>query len=280
LRKIENILAAVITLIFVTLGSYLAQSGATAPDLADGDLEIHFLNVGQGDAILLEQQNEQVLIDGGPSDRVISELGAVMPATDKKIEKIILTHPHADHLRGLNYVMQYFEVEKVYFNGFANDTPEFKQFLEIIRERSIPVERLSAGSEVRSLDLTLSVLWPVAELEMTSDVNDTSLIMNGAFKSSRFLFPGDASIASQSAARENLEHVDILKVSHHGSRTGTNDELLAILNPRYAVVTVGKNSYGHPAATVLGLLRRSTILRTDTEGTVSFRVNETGVLLY
>jgi competence protein ComEC len=279
MKRIENILAFSVFIIFGVLGVFLTGEVSQAPYDSE-NLEVHFLNVGQGDAVLIEQQNEQLLIDGGPDNTILGELGRVMPMTDKKIEKIILTHPHADHLRGLNAVLDVYEVGLLYFNGVSYDTPEFRQFMETIQARNIPTERIYIGKTISINDLTLKTLWPEEKLMATNDANETSLILEGVYGPSRLLFLGDASIEIQAAISSQLSPIDVLKVSHHGSTTATSAAILAIIKPKYSVITVGNNSYGHPSPKVLEMLTGSRVLRTDRDGTISFWADESGIFLY
>lgn len=279
MKRFETILAISVFIIFGVLGAFLTQDNGQPPRDTQ-NLEVHFLNVGQGDAILIEQQGEQLLVDGGPDNSILQELGEVMPATDRKIEKIILTHPHADHLRGLNVVLDTYEVGAVYFNGVSYNTPEFLRFMDIIKDRNIPTERLSAGKTIQVRGLTLKALWPQEQLIATGDVNDTSLILEGSYGPLRLLLLGDAPNEIQTSIISQLAPVDVLKVSHHGSNTGTSEAILAIIKPKFSVITVGNNSYGHPSPRVLGMLRNTRVLRTDRDGTVSFWADESGIFLY
>lgn len=280
MKRIENIAALTICLVFGVLGVFFvkAEDSTTTNSVSRQPSEIHFLNVGQGDAILFEQGDEQTLVDTGPDEAILTELGKVMPISDKSIETIIITHPHADHLGGLNYIFRAYSVERVYYNGVAYDSPQFDQFISEIRELQIPLERLYTGKKLTINELTLDVLWPPESLPITQDVNETSIVMAARFMPGRMLLTGD--VSAKVLGNLSLTPVDILKVSHHGSKTGTDERLLRNTNPRYAVIMVGHNSYGHPAPSILTLLEGTRIFRTDMDGTTSFFVNPSGVFLY
>jgi len=279
MKRIENLVALTIVVIFTLVGAFLVEEGNAPGDSSTKDLEIHFLNVGQGDSILFEQKDEQVLIDGGPDETVLMELGKVLPVDDRTIETIVISHPHADHLGGLIYVLQSYDVGKIYYNGVSSVTPEYLQLMDIISQKKIPIERLFAGKSFWSQEVHFSTLWPGEEI-LTNDVNDTSLIIEASYFNSRVLLTGDASAGAQRKILGALREVSILKVSHHGSNTGTDGDILAALAPKYAVIMVGKNSYGHPTSTVLAYLAGSIIKRTDRDGTVSFWADQSGVFLY
>lgn len=279
MNRLENIIAFTIVTIFLVFGVSLARPNEEIQGREKG-LEVHFLNVGQGDAILFEEDNHQVLVDGGPDRSVLGELGRYMPIGDKTIEVVILTHPHADHLRGLNYILESYEVEKVYFSGVSYNTPEFTLFMNLIKKHRVPTERLYIGKTLDYQGLSLKTLWPPEDLSGITDINDTSVVLDVEALQNHLLLLGDVSISAQARFRADLGRVDVLKVSHHGSKTGTDSKLLQVIKPSYAVIMVGKNSYGHPAPTILSLLQGSKILRTDREGTISFGLGKEGVLLY
>jgi beta-lactamase superfamily II metal-dependent hydrolase len=268
------VLVAVIGVFSVRSNNYDAQESQL-----DNRAEIHFLNVGQGDAVLFEQGNRQTLVDTGPGDAVLAELGKTMPIDDKTLENVIISHPHADHLGGLSYIARSYTIEKIYYNGFNYESPQFQEFLNLVSTENIPIERLYAGKQLYLDNLQMKVLWPPKIIPAVPDINDTSLVIMALCEGSNVLLSGDAS-ASVLASLTELNEVDILKVPHHGSRTGLNKEILTVLALRYAVITVGKNSYGHPAPSILALLGGSTILRTDINGTVSFWVENGAAFLY
>lgn len=280
MKRFENIVALTICLVFGAFGVFLVRAEDTVSTSTNRKelSEIHFLNVGQGDAILFEQGEVQTLVDTGPDGAILSELGRVMPVADRSLENIIITHPHADHLGGLGYIFKAYSVDKVYFNGVAYNSPQFKQFMVDIRTHLTPVEKLYAGKKLLINDLSLNVVWPPENLRETRDANETSIVMVGRFKATSVVLTGDASAKILDGLK--IGPADILKISHHGSKTGTDKKFISDIKPKYAVITVGKNSYGHPAPSVLSLLSGIPTFRTDKNGATSFWVNDTGVFLY
>jgi beta-lactamase superfamily II metal-dependent hydrolase len=281
MNKIENIIAVAIVAIFVSIGSFLIGTDNHAlPENGGDNLEIHFLNVGQGDAILFEKGDNQTLLDGGPDRTVLTRLSEVMPIGDKTIETVILTHPHADHLRGLNYVLESYQVDRVFFNGIKHTTPEYYKFWSLVTDKRIPTEILYRGKNTLIGELTLITLSPVKGLANVSNINDTSLIILAVYGDSRILLTGDASATVQEKILADIPRVDILKLSHHGSKTGVSKPIIDYIKPKYVTITVGNNSYGHPSVTALSIINNSIIYRTDRDGTISFWSDKSGVFLY
>lgn len=269
------ILIFILFLIFIGAG-YQDDTG-----LSTDSISVHFLDVGQGDSTLINMPNdEQILIDGGPGKSVLEEIGKVLPYYDHKIEYLILSHPHADHLAGFNYILDRYQVEKIYLNGYENRAPDYELFMSKIKEKGIPVQVLKRGDKVNLSDVQISVLWPDNSKIISNDLNETSLIFYLQKGEGRILFTGDAPTDIQESVISNQDRVDILKVSHHGSRTGSSKELIDKLRPRYSIISVGENNrFHHPAKEVVNLLRSSRAFRADLDGTISFVINEAGIFL-
>lgn len=217
-----------------------------------------FANVGQGDAEIIRTTTGQViLIDGGPSAKVSETLGRRLPFYQRKIDALVLSHAHADHLVGQIDILKRYSVGVVVWNGRGNDTPEFTEWLRIIKEKQIPLKTVRTGDQVL-LDAAgkLDILWP-APGNASDDSNFDSLVFGYTFKGKKFLFTGDVS----SKVLESFPEIEaaILKVPHHGSKTALSAKSLASIKPEIAVIEVGQNSYGHPSKTSLGLLRRNGI---------------------
>lgn len=278
MKKIENIIALFVCLVFGLTGAVLVNTESREPS-TEHRVEIHFLATGQGDATLFEDGSTQVLIDTGPSESILGQLEKVMPITDRTIERVIITHPHADHLGGFASLSRVYQVGEVYFNGVEYESPQFEGFLSLIREKQIPTKRLVAGDQISEGRLNIKTIWP-QKTAIQYDINDSSLVLLVEMDSATALMTGDTSASVLEDILNQLGPLDILKVPHHGSKTGLNPELVEILEPKYSVILVGKNSYGHPAQSTLNLLANSKVLRTDQLGTISFWVEKGGVFLY
>jgi len=252
-------------------------------------LEVNFFDVGQGDAIFIETpQLQQVLIDGGPSSKIMEKLGKEMPFWDRSIDLIILSHPEADHLSGLIDVLKKYKVDNILWTGVIRDTPEYKEWQKLIKEENAKIYIAEKGEKIlMSNNISMDILFPFENLEgkEIKDSNDTSIVSRLAIGYSSFLFTGDMTQLSEKEIIDNNIDVDsdVLKIAHHGSKTSSSEDFLKEVSPEIAVISVGKdNSYGHPTQEVLENLNKYgiRILRTDEAGDIkiisdgkTFKVN-------
>lgn len=237
--------------------------------------KIYFLNVGQGDSEYIKLRDGQdILIDGGPDQKVLEELGKVMDFNDRRIDLVVLTHPHADHLTGLIDVANRFEIGQVWESGVVYPSKTYDKWQDLLKQKNIPDSFVSYGQEksFNNSATKFKVIYPLStEKNLTIDnLNDSSVVTeldDGKFSS---LFLGDSEKTVQIKYLDKLQQITVLKVGHHGSQNGTLEDLLKITRPAIAVIEVGKNTYGHPAASILNLLKQYAIqiYRTDQNGTV------------
>lgn len=274
---------ACIMLATVFFLSGLTDSGYSASLKKDGKVHVLFFDVGQGDSeLLIMPDGTDVLIDGGPDRRITELLGRSLPPSDRTIEVIILTHPHADHLVGLLEVIKHYKVLKIFMTRVENRGYVYNEWLRQIEEFNIPVVYVKAGDEFVYGGAVLKVLSPDESLERSfkpasggadSDINDTSIILKLVFGEKSFLFMGDAGTEIEKHLLETKEDidVDILKAGHHGSKYSSSYEFLKKVLPSHTVISSGAgNSYGHPGyktLRALGLVG-SRVWRTDMVGTV------------
>jgi competence protein ComEC len=251
-----------------------------AAAMPDDRLHVSFLDVGQGEAILIQRGSQQVLVDGGPSPQALAlELGEKMPFWDRTIELVVLTHPHADHLTGLVEAVQRYRVERVLYPEADYGSPLCQEWLGLIREKDIQYTIAQAGQEINLGDgLTMKVLNPpVPPLSGTnSDINNNSVVLNLSAGEVSFLLTGDIEREAEFGliAQGSDLSGTVLKVGHSGSKTSTTPEFLAEVSPGVAVISVGENSYGHPSGEVIERLEAElgaeNIYRTDEQGTIEF----------
>lgn len=245
-------------------------------------LRVIFLDIGQGDAILVMYKNNQILIDGGPSgNKIMEKLGKHIPFWDRKIELVIATHPDQDHIAGLVDVLKNYEIGAVMENGQENDTQVYKRLEEVIGENNIQKIIGETGISVKEGgDLVMDILSPDKEsLGREKDTNANSIVAKLTFGKNSFLFTGDLPIKEEDKlVQNNADLVSmVLKAGHHGSKYSTGDNFLGKVSPREAVISSGKNnSYGHPHPEVLERLekRRIKIWRTDEMGDVEYECEE------
>lgn len=239
---------------------------------------VTFFDIGQGDAALIQTpQNQFILIDGGPDRSILDKLGKYLPWTERKIDLVVLSHPHADHVAGLNHVLERYQVGQVLMTGVLHTTPEYIKFLSLLKEKNILVtiadkkKTFTFGGGV-----TLLVLRPdesIAESRVT-DLNETSIVNKVVYGNTSILFTGDISTDNELTLIEKKVDLtaNILKVAHQGSKTSSSEAFIKAASPQVAVISVGKNSYGHPNKEIVDRLKSliNVVLRTDQEGDITF----------
>lgn len=242
-------------------------------------LRVVFLNVGQGDAILISQGKTQVLIDGGRDGKVLlGRLGRQMPFWDRQIESVIATHPDADHVGGLAAVISRYHVSAYLSNGLEGESEVFRHLRETL-EADRSVGQSVIGTQSRIVfpgGAELRVLFPENGVaKALSETNEGSIVARLVFGDTSFLFTGD--LPHEETVLPDITPTKILKVAHHGSKYSTSDEWLSRVRPDDAIVSVGKNRYGHPSDEVLSRLRQRgvRILRTDQQGDIVYVCRET-----
>ena len=245
-------------------------------------LRVTALNVGQGDAIFVEfPSGQRWLIDGGPDAAVIAELDRLTALSERRLTGLILTHPHADHVTGLIYVLRRYQVDRILMPAATHTTPEFLTFLEEMRSTGISVTPVNHPFVWSGVDNGVvwrwEFLYPEKEFpEPVRDLNDVSVVSRLTFGRQSFLFMGDASteIEKLIMAEGRDLRSSVLKIGHHGSASSSGDEFIQAVKPSYAVISVGANNrFGHPApSTVKKLLEADVgLYRTDERGWIQFR---------
>ncbi len=269
-KRLSNYLIALLVLLAVFIYSQIYYSYAL-----EDKVRVYFLDVGQGDSILVDfGDNKQALIDGGPSKAVLAQVGKHMPVSDTQIEYMILTHPDSDHITGLNYILEDYQVGKIYYTGVSHTTNRYKEFRDKIKNEK--VEIANYGDIIRpNKKAKIEIIYPLTSLnnQTESNLNDSSIVMILDIGKVEILLTGDGEerVWQELEEKNLLEEVEVLKVSHHGASNGTTKELLDITKSETAIISAGRdNRYGHPKQDVLDLLREYNIeiLRTDEMGTV------------
>jgi len=280
LRKLfNNTVLGLLTIVVIALGLAIASRPSNI-------LHIYFCDVGQGDAILIKTpQNRQILVDGGQEDQVLKCLSEALPFYDRTLDLIVLTHPHADHVGGLTDVLRSYQVEKVVFWQVPYDSADYREFVELVREKNLPVLEVTTGETLALDQQTRAEVWyPLSDekLELLGtpidpydgeDVNDSSIIFRLVCGDFETLLTGDAtdSVLKLLLQQGIVEESDVLKVAHHGSKEGFEGEFLKKVNPKLAVISVGEgNRYGHPHQETLEGLENVGVgvKRTDQGGTI------------
>lgn len=250
--------------------------------LDDGRLHLIFCDVGQGDAILIRTpRGSDILVDGGPDERVLRCLNKHLPFWDRKLEMVILSHPHADHFTGLLSILKRYSVLSFVTENLVNKSLGFSQLLKELEVEKLSIQNVYAGDKFTTKDgLSFKILAPSRSfLERTSSAGEigesgefASLVTLVSFGEFDFLLTGDSQVEElKEGVETRLSRVEVLQVPHHGSRSGLDSSFLNEVRPRLAVISVGKNNrYGHPNEEILKILRDMDIkmLRTDLNGEV------------
>lgn len=236
-----------------------------------GELKVHFINVGQADSILIQQGESAMLIDAGNNADSNLVVSYIEDQGIKKLDYVIGTHPHEDHIGGLDVVIKTFEIGKVIMPNATNTTDAFEDVLLAIQNQGLKITKAVAGNEYPLGLATVTILGPV--LSSFDDLNDSSVVCMVRFGSTSFLFEGDAETASENAmiSKDFYLDADVLKIGHHGSNSSTSSAFLDAVSPWAAVISVGQgNDYGHPTSQTLDRLKSAGIelYRTDLAGTI------------
>ena len=249
-------------------------------------MTVHFLDVGQGDAAALRTPNGRwIVIDGGPrTPERDAGRRVVVPFLRGqgvgRVAVLVATHGDADHLGGLPAVVEAFDPELVLEPGEPLGRPLYLEFLAGVEASGARWHPARAGDRVEVDGVVLEVLSPDSLwLRLPLDVNEHGVVLRVRYGTVRLLFQADAGLPVESRLVGTVGRVDLLKVGHHGSRSATSDEWLDELEPRTAVISVGRhNNYGHPAPDVLARLARHgvTVFRTDQSGTITFSTDGHG----
>ena len=235
--------------------------------LPDGKLHLVFCDVGQGDAAYIRfPDGRDMLVDGGPNDRVIACLSRHMPFWDREIDLVIMSHPQKDHIAGLVSVLARYRAGYVVHSRATEPSDLYEKLKNVMAEKAVMVKVVSRGEHIVVGPVILSVLGPGGT---SGDVNSQSLVFALNYGSFDALFPGDAPLLP-SFAGQAAGALEVLKVPHHGSRTGLVPSILELVHPAVAVISVGNNSFGHPSPEVVTTLTQigARILRTDQTGDI------------
>jgi competence protein ComEC len=265
--------------------------GLVVAHRVDGATRISVLDVGQGDAILVEGgRGGRMLVDGGPDpDRLLIELDRRLPPWDRRIDILVLTHPHEDHVAGMPLLLERYKVGRIYETGMRGPGPGYAAFArELAAPGAPPRALLETGARIALDDIRLRVLWPDPGRvpreppDAGRGINDVSVVLLGEVDGRRFLLTGDVEDdVDPILAARGLPPVDILKVAHHGSATASTPAFLDEVRPRIAIVSAGAgNPYGHPARSTIDRLAGTgaRVLRTDTDGSVQVTISPDGAI--
>lgn len=243
-------------------------------DLKNQRLEVIFLDVSQGDSILIKKGMNEILIDGGSKEEIVLEkLGEYLSFWDRKIEAVVATHPDKDHIQGLIGIMENYEIGAVIDNGQESESGVYKKYLDVIKEKKIDKKNGKNGLKMEIGEANLEIIYPQNNL-VSKDTNLGSIVSKLSFGENSFLFMGDLPIQGENILLQKQIDLksNVLKIGHHGSKNSTSLEFLENVHPEDAIISVGKNSYGHPTEEVLEKLKSKNIkiFRTDEKGDIKY----------
>ena len=274
-NKFLRILLVIVTILY---GLYLGDfQGTFGLDITENvfkevnsDLKVSYIDVGQADAILIENNSEAMLIDAGNNEDGNLLVKYFNENNISNFKYIVGTHPHEDHIGGMDDIINNFEIGTIYIPDAITTTKTFTDVLDAIENKNMTYNVPKIGEEFMLGEATIKVLYTGTD---TSDLNNTSIVLKLTFGNTSFLFTGDATDKTEEELlNSNLDiKADVLKVGHHGSKYSTTDEFLNKVNPKYAIISVGtNNSYNHPEDETINKLNKNNIAihRTDKEGTI------------
>lgn len=249
-----------------------ATSGTTATDDVDGDLEVHYIDVGQADATLVLHDDAAILIDQGDWQRndVVPYL---QQAGVERLDVVATTHPHADHVGQFGQVLDAFDVDEVWWSPAETTTQTYERALDALEQSDVAFSEPQAGQQANVGPLTVDIVGPDDQADLT-DLHDANLSLRITYGQTRFLFTGDAEHQTEQRMVErhaDLLAADVLQLGHHGSETSTTGPFLETVAPTIAIYSAGSgNSYGHPHRSVLDRVTAAgiSLYGTDVHGTV------------
>lgn len=280
-KKLISFILAVVILIVSYIITEIEESNKNIPDI-DTSLDtmaVHYIDVDQGDAIFIElPQNRSMLIDASTNSQEQTVIDFISELGYSYIDYVIATHPHEDHIGGMDGVLNTFKVGKFYLPNDVATTKTYEKMLEAVENNGAKVIEAKSGiSIVSEENLSVDILSPIlvhAE-EYGDDHNAWSVICKLTYGENTFMFTGDAEAETESFLEGDLQS-DVLKVGHHGSSSSTSEEFFYKVDPKIAVISCGvDNDYGHPHDEIMALLERENvkIYRTDISGNITVTSN-------
>lgn len=250
------------------------EKAAKAPDTSkpEGTLEVHYIDVGQGDATLIKCGSHAMLIDGGNNNKGTTVQLYLKKQGVESLDYVIGTHPDADHIGGLDVIVYKYNCDTVIMPDYEKDTKTYQELVDVIHDKNMKITYPVVGEQYALGEAEFTIIAPNSN-SYGGNANDYSVAILLEYGKNRFLFTGDAEEASETEMLSNgIElSADVYKVAHHGSRSASTQEFLNAVRPKYAVISCGEeNSYGHPHAEVLNRLRSMgvEVFRTDEQGSI------------
>lgn len=280
-KKIWIVMAAVLVLMLAITGcgkktATTEPQGQGAQSKQTSPLTVKVLDIGQGDSILIRVAGQTVLVDTGDISTRDKMIAYIKKEGITTIDKVIITHPHADHLGGMPGILENFKVGQIYDSGQTATTNLYKQYMSLVNKKNIPFTVVTAGTEIEiAQDIKLKIFAPTKPFITESAINNSSIVAKLMYNQFSMLLTGDAEKESEGimvkAYGAELKS-NVLKAGHHGSNTSSSPAFLKTVSPEAAIISVGvNNDYHHPHPSTLKKYTdaKLKVYRTDIEGTVT-----------
>lgn len=270
IRKLSILITLTLSFLFF-LSEYFFDTVPVIDKTYSSKLKVHIINVGQGDSILIESDNQYMLIDAGEKNKSDIVIDYLEDTGVKKLDYIIATHPHSDHIGGLSDVIDYFQIGKIIMPDVIHTSKTFENLIDTISENKLKITKPIVGNEYALGEASFIVIAP--NNSSYNNLNDYSVGIKLIYNENSFIFTGDAETNSEYEMLENGINLDadVLKHGHHGSSTSSSDKFLDAVTPDITIISAGRdNQYGHPHIEILKAIeeRDITLYRTDKQGTI------------
>ena len=271
------LLLAIILITSTTIGGMQYPLTVAEAKATTNILTVKYIDVGQGDAILIKTPNNKaMMIDTGPSESEAELLKYLKTEKIKSVDVLMLSHPHEDHIGNASKIIKTIPVKSIYMTKFTTTTKVYKEMLQTIKDKKIKATLPVAGSSF-NLDTGVKVTILGPNNTKYKDLNNSSIVCKISYGSTSFLFTGDAEDEAQKEILEKGYDLKstVIKIPHHGG-DNTTDNFIKVVNPKCAVICVGANNqYHHPLKSVLDSIKKykATTYRTDLKGTITFTSN-------
>ena len=270
MRRIYRYITAMLLAGSIWAASLAAGEASAAVSGKTAEMQVHYIDVGQGDSTLIISNGHSMLIDAGDDTKGTAIQNYLRKKKVDKLDYLILTHPDADHIGGAPVILTKFKVDKVFVSNYEKDNKTYQKLIQALDNKKLKYTTPTVGSKYSFGRAEITILAPNGEYDNPNDSSIALLIKNGE---NSFLFTGDAGESAEKDILKNGADIsaDVYKAGHHGSKYSTSEDFFKAVSPSYAVISCGENNaYGHPHAATLNTFRMNgvAVYRTDEDGTI------------